>query len=90
MLSFKIDELLSQKNKSKYWLAKQCDMSEHAIGKLCKNETSRIEIVTIEKICKVLECTPNDILVSDDPQMQRLLLYSSKLNKLQNTKGDTE
>lgn len=66
MLSFKINELLLQKGKTKYWLAKQCGMSAHAIGKLCKNETTRIEVATIEKICKVLECTPNDIFTSDD------------------------
>lgn len=87
MLSLKIDEFLSQKEKSKYWLAKQCGMSEHAIAKLCKNETTRISFDTLEKICKVFDCTPNDIIISDDPQIQRLLTYQAKLNELQNKSG---
>ena len=79
MLLFKIDEILSQKSKSRYWLSKQTGISENALGKLCRNETSRIEIGTIEKICKILECTPNDIIVSDDPHIQ--LLINNSINK---------
>lgn len=91
MLLFKIDEILTQQNKSRYWLSKQTGISENALGKLCRNETSRIEFETIEKICKSLECTPNDIIISDDTQMQRLLSYASKLNQLKNKdKSGTE
>ena len=87
MLSFKIDEILSKQGKSRYWLSRQTGISENALGKLCRNQTSRIEFDTIEKICKVLDCTPNDIIVSDDPQMQRLLTYDSKMNN--KNKSDT-
>lgn len=87
MLSFKIDEILSKQGKSRYWLSRQTGISENALGKLCRNQTSRIEFDTVEKICKVLDCTPNDIIVSDDPQMQRLLTYSSKMNN--KNKSDT-
>lgn len=87
MLSFKIDEILSKQGKSRYWLSRQTGISENALGKLCRNQTSRIEFDTIEKICKVLDCTPNDIIVSDDPQMQRLLTYDSKMND--KNKSDT-
>ncbi|RKJ68933.1 XRE family transcriptional regulator [Roseburia sp. 1XD42-69] len=51
--------------------------------------TTRISFETLENICKVLNCTPNEILISDDPQLQRMLMYTSKLNELQNTKKDT-
>ena len=87
MLSFKIDEILSKQGKSRYWLSRQTGISENALGKLCRNQTSRIEFDTVEKICKVLDCTPNDIIVSDDPQMQRLLTYNSKMNN--KNKSDT-
>lgn len=73
MLSFKIDKILSQKNKSRYWLSKQTGISENALGKLCRNQTSRIEFDTVEKICKALKCTPNDIISSDDPKIQQML-----------------
>lgn len=91
MLLFKIDEILSKQGKSRYWLSKQTGISENALGKLCRNQTSRIEFDTIEKICKSLNCTPNDIITSDDPQMQRLFSYYSKLNELNNKhKSGTE
>ena len=79
MLSFQqIDKILSQQNKSRYWLAKQTGISANALGKLCRNETLRIEFETLEKICKTLQCTPNDIISSDDPQMQQLLTSARK------------
>ena len=84
MMTFKIDEILSKRKISRYQLAKQTGISEGALGKICRNETSSIEFSTIEKICKSLNCTPNDIIVFDDPQLKRLLAYHSKLSELSN------
>lgn len=39
--------------------------------------TERIYFDTLERICKILECTSNDIIVSGNPQMQRLLAYAN-------------
>ena len=57
--------------------------------KIIEGKTERIYFDTLERICKVLECTPNDIIVSDDPQLKRLLAYQSKLSELIN-KSDTK
>lgn len=73
MLSLKINILLEQQNKTPYWLGKQTGISQNNIGKICNGETSTIRFDTIEKICKTLNCSINDLFVSDDPQMQRLL-----------------
>lgn len=43
--------------------------------------------MTSEKICKALECTPNDIITTDDLQLQRLLHYYLKTATI--NKGDT-
>lgn len=87
MLSLRIDEILQEKGKTPYWLSKQTGISPNNIGKICNSETTNIRFDTIEKICKALECTPNDIIVSDDPQMKRLLSYSTKYKNLQNKSG---
>ncbi len=48
---------------------------------LYEGTTSRISFDTLENICKVLNCTPNDILISDDPKLQQMLQQSSSINK---------
>ena len=83
-MRFKIDDILKERKSSRYQLAKQTGISENALGKICRNETSSIEFSTIEKICKALNCTPNDIIIFDDPQLQRLLSYQTKLAELSN------
>lgn len=88
MLSLKINEILEQQGKTPYWLGKQTGISQNNIGKICNGETSTIRFDTIEKICKVLNCSINDIFTTDDPQMKRLLVYKSKINELQKNKSD--
>lgn len=73
MLSLKINILLEQQDKTPYWLGKQTGISQNNIGKICNGETSTIRFDTIEKICKALNCSINDLFISDDPKMQRLL-----------------
>ena len=60
-MNVKIDELLDQQNKSRYWLARNSGMAYQNIVKLCNNETTSIKFEFIESICKALNCTPNDI-----------------------------
>lgn len=90
MLQLRVNEILKQQGKTPYWLGKQTGISQNNIGKICNGETSTIRFDTLEKICKALNCTPNDIIVFDDPQIQRLLAYQSSLNSLSNDKSDTE
>lgn len=84
MLSLRINEILKQQGKTPYWLGKQTGISQNNIGKICNGETSTIRFDTIEKICKALNCSINDIFHSDDPQLNRLLFYSSILSEKQN------
>ena len=84
MLSLKVGKILEKQNKTMYWLSKQTGIAQHQIIKICKGQTSRIEFETLEKICKVLDCSINDLFESNDPQMARLLAYSTKLVHLYN------
>lgn len=76
MLTLRINEILAEKGKTPYWLSKQTGISPNNICKICNGETKNIRFDTIEKICKVLECTPNDLITSTDPHFNKLLSYS--------------
>lgn len=91
MLSLRIGQILEEQGKTPYWLGKQTGISQNNILKICNGETSTIRFDTLEKICKVLNCSINDLFTTNDPTMQCLLLYAYKLNEYkQNNKSDTE
>ena len=84
MLSLKINKILEEQGKTPYWLGKQTGISQNNILKICNGETSTIRFDTLEKICKALNCSINDLFTTNDPQMQRLLAYAYKINKTNN------
>lgn len=84
MLSLRINEILEEQGRTPYWLGKQTGISQNNIGKICNGETSTIRFDTLEKICKVLNCSIDNLFDSNDPQMRRLLAYNYELNKLTN------
>ncbi len=61
-INIKINELLEEKQKTRYWLAKEIGMTHQNLTKLANNQTESIKFDYLEKICDVLECSPNDIL----------------------------
>ena len=84
MLKINIQYKLEEKGLNKNQFAKECKIGYPAACKLYDGSTTRISFDTLENICKVLDCSPSEILESDDPQMQRLLAYQTKLIKLSN------
>ena len=90
----KIDIKLEENHMTRYELAKRIGVTYPTIDNIYKGTSTSIKFEILEAICKELNCSPIDILVSDDPQMQRLLIYYSKFNDLYNknkskNKGDT-
>ena len=75
MLKINIQEKLKEKNINKNQFSKMTQIGYPAACALYEGTTSRISFDTLENICKALECTPNDILISDDPKMQQLLSF---------------
>ena len=84
MSSLRVNEILEKRSLTPYWLGKQTGISQNNILKICNGETATIRFDTIEKICKALGCTIGELFTSDDPQMQRLLTYQTKLSELPN------
>lgn len=61
--------LLEQKGKTKYWLYKQLGMSYQNVNRIVYNQTKSIRYENIETICRVLDCTPNELfLITDEEQ----------------------
>ena len=57
----KIDNVLQDRNKSRYWLSQQLGCNYQSLVKLCSGETSSISFDLMTRICEALNCEPNDI-----------------------------
>jgi putative transcriptional regulator len=68
MVKLNVLELLSQKEKTKYWLYMQLGMSYQNFNNMVNNKTKSIRYETLEALCQIFECTPNDLFVFDDEQ----------------------
>lgn len=61
MVYLNIKEILKKKGKTKYWLIKNMEGGYQNISAMMNNETTGIKFETIDKLCRILECTPNDL-----------------------------
>lgn len=67
MLKLRVLEILKSKEKTKYWLYNQLNMSYQNFNKMVNNETKSIRYETLSLLCEILECTPNDLFaVTED------------------------
>lgn len=66
LLKNHIDELLEQQGKTRYWLAKEINVSYAAVCKLANNQTESIKFEVIRSICKALGCSLNDLFTLED------------------------
>ena len=58
--------LLKEQGKTKYWLYKQLGMSYQNFSKMVNNQTKSIKYETLDAMCSIFGCTPNDLLVYDE------------------------
>lgn len=63
MIKMNIQALLDEKNKTRYWLVKQMQTTYKTVNKLCDNTLTGLQLETIEKLCQILECEPNDLFI---------------------------
>lgn len=83
-----IQNKLKERNMTRYELAKKIGVTYPTIDKIYKGESTSIKLDILESICKELNCSPIEILDTDDAQMKRLLAYANEFYKL-NNKDDT-
>ena len=65
MIKLNVEEILKKKKKSKYWLFNELNniapMSYTNFNNMITNKTKSIKYENLEKLCKILECEPNDL-----------------------------
>jgi len=62
MIAIHIDQLLQQRGRSFYWLAKYTGISHTTLWRLKKDKALGINFMTLEKLCLALKCQPGDFL----------------------------
>ena len=67
MIAIRVDELLDERGRSFYWLAKETGISHSTLWRLKKGRSVGINFATLERICRMLSCQPGDVLrLADD------------------------
>ena len=66
---------LKEHNMSRYELAKRIGVTYPTIDNIYKGDSTSIKFENLEAICRELNCTPNEILIPDDPKVQELYGY---------------
>jgi putative transcriptional regulator len=59
---FKIDQVLEEKKISKNKLEKEAKLQRTQLNSYCNNKVRRIDLLTLAKICYVLDCGIEDIM----------------------------
>ena len=68
-----IKDLVDKKGLNRHQFGQLIQVGYTAACNLYNGNTERIYFETLERICKVLECTPNDILIPDDKHIKKLM-----------------
>lgn len=63
MVKLNVLNMLKERGKSKYWLYIQLGMSYQNFNKMVNNETRSIKYETIDTLCEIFNCTPNDLFI---------------------------
>ncbi len=62
VIEIRVDELLKERSRSFYWLAKETGVSHTTLWRLKKGRALGINFETLEKICGALDCQPGDVM----------------------------
>ncbi len=65
MVNFNIEKLLKKKNKSKYWLCQNMNITSRNLNRVINGETSSISFKYLEDLCKYLDCTLDELIEID-------------------------
>jgi len=67
MIEVRLKEVLAERGRTRYWLAQETGIQYKTLARIQRAEsTNRIELSTLDKICRALQCQPGDLLVFVD------------------------
>ncbi len=61
MVKVRAKEILSERGHTKYWLYKRIGLGYQNLSNILNGDTVSMRYDTMEKLCDLLECTPNDL-----------------------------
>ena len=61
MVKLRLSELLKEKGRSAYWLAKETGMAQGVVWNMVSGKTKAIHFETVNRICDALGCDPGDL-----------------------------
>ena len=63
MVKLRIEEILTEKGKSKYWLNQRLNMSYRNFNNLVSNNTTSVRFETLDKLSEILEVPVQDLFI---------------------------
>lgn len=75
-MKLNIKEKMREKNMTRYELSKRIGVTYPTITAIYNGDSTSIKLDILEALCRELNCTPNDIVISDDPLVSKLLSKS--------------
>lgn len=70
-----IKQKMSENGITRYELAKRIGVTYPTITAIFNGTNTSIRLEILESICRELHCTPNEIIITDDPEINHLLEY---------------
>lgn len=61
-----LEALLKERGISKNQVCKSCNLQRTQLNNYCKNKVTRVDLEILQKLCKCLDCTPNDLLKMEE------------------------
>jgi len=62
VIGIRLDELLEERGRTFYWLAKETGISHTTLWRLKKGKALGINFDTLERICRGINCQPGDVM----------------------------
>lgn len=63
MVYLRVQELLNERGKKRYWLVKRMQTDYPTVNKLCDGESTQIRFETLDKLTDIFECDFNTLFV---------------------------
>ena len=80
-MQLNIKDKLEQRGITKYDLAKRIGVTYQTISNIYFGKSLSIKLEILDAICRELECTPNDIIITDDPTVNQYLERFNRIMK---------
>lgn len=69
-MKLNVKEKLAAKNMSRYELAKRIGVTYPTITAIFNGDSTSIKLDILEALCRELDCTPNELLITDDKDVE--------------------